>query len=95
VDSREAQCREHQRAADKRKGTRTARGYDNAWLGQSKRRRKAFPVCEWEGCLSASTTTDHIDGDNTNDAWDNLRALCWFHHNSRTGRDQPGGSVRG
>lgn len=94
AEGRTAQCREHQRQADKRKGTRQERGYNATWLKRAQQRRMAYPVCEWPECDRPSVTVDHIDGDVYNLAWSNLRALCAFHHNSRTGRDQPGGARR-
>lgn len=92
VTGREAQCREHQHRADKRKGTRTARGYDNVWGRIAKAYLRAHPFCEWPDCSRLARTVDHIDGDNRHHDPDNLRALCWPHHNRRTGLDQPGGA---
>jgi 5-methylcytosine-specific restriction enzyme A len=87
-----AQCDEHRAEADKRKGTRSERGYDNAWLRTSRRFLRIHQWCQWPGCISRSTQTDHIDGDVSNcEPW-NLRALCTFHHAQRTARDQPGGA---
>jgi 5-methylcytosine-specific restriction enzyme A len=41
------------------------------------------PFCEdclEQGILTRASQVDHIDGDNTNDDWDNLRSLCATHH---------------
>ena len=53
-----------------------ARFYRTArWKKLSKRIRTMRPVCE--GChVRPSKVTDHADGDYTNNADDNLQALC-------------------
>lgn len=91
VTDRTAQCLNHRRRADRQRINHAA--YDrDGFRALSIARRRKYPLCEMCG-QRWSRETDHIDGDKTNNDWDNLRALCGLCHRRRTARDQPGGSV--
>lgn len=88
-----AQCRTHRARADRLKGSAARRGYDREWARIRREYLWFHPYCQWQDCTRAPAEVDHIDGDTSNCAWDNLRALCSYHHKYRTARDQPGGVI--
>lgn len=79
---------------DRRRGTRTARGYNNTWLKASKTFRLKHPLCkrcEEQGRLTSAAVTDHVIphyGDQTL-FWDesNWQALCKSCHDAKTARE--------
>ena len=79
--------REHNRAFDQGRPTPGKRGYDYAWQKLAKRKKRANPVCEVEGCNKPTEEVDHIDGNQWNRAWSNLRSLCKTHHSAKTARE--------
>ena len=86
---------EQRREYDKRRGTRTQRGYDNRWL----RARGVFlmehplcAACEEEGRIAPAQAVDHIIP-HRGDAdlfWDetNWQSLCISHHSKKTARER-------
>ncbi len=58
IASRQGRCTDCKRAADRRRGTRTERGYDNRWLRLSDEAIRRHPYCHY--CGSAEDLTgDH------------------------------------
>lgn len=88
-----AQCRDCRARADRHKGSAARRGYDREWSRIRAEYLRYHPFCQWPDCERPPREVDHIDGDTSNCVWDNLRALCPYHHKLRTARDQPGGAV--
>jgi 5-methylcytosine-specific restriction protein A len=85
------------RAADRRRGSGSARGYTKRWAAFSKRYLREHPVCECKAdwcqhqqgqCSSESTDVDHVDGTGRNGprAYDptNLVPLCHPCHARKT-----------
>lgn len=92
--TRSSRCTEHEREADRKRGTSSERGYDYAWSKIREAYLAKHPFCEDpEGCIAASTDVHHRDGSgprgDNSDA--NLEALCHEHHSRRTAQDQKGG----
>lgn len=88
-------CADHERNAERQRGSAHRRGYDRKWQATRRRYLAANPVCSEPDCQRLATDVDHIDGlgplgphghDPTN-----LRSYCHSHHSQRTARDQPGG----
>lgn len=89
-------CERCQRAADRRRGSGTARGYTAKWARFRKRYLGLHPVCECgpdccpDGCLTLATDVDHIDGSGRDGprAYDetNLQALAHACHSRKTAR---------
>jgi len=84
---RGSRCPEHQGTAWARRPDRPDL-HTAAWTALSKRRRKAYPMCEVPGCRRPSTSTDHIirPADGGTNAWGNLRAICTEHHAQKSSR---------
>lgn len=87
------------RRRDAARPSAAARGYDAAWQALSRARRRAFPICEREGCDAPSEVTDHIVPHRGDDrlrlAWSNLAALCRRHHNHKTATQDTARDERG
>lgn len=90
----DGRCQRHHIPRPKPKGkprpSSSALGYTYAWRKKSESYRKRHPWCEAPGCGQRSAATDHIDGDNTNWEEDNLQALCWPHHSTKTAKHDGG-----
>jgi 5-methylcytosine-specific restriction enzyme A len=92
--TRNNRCPDHEREADRKRGTASERGYDHNWQKIRKSYLERHPFCEVaEGCIAPATDVDHIDnmgprGDNSDR---NLMALCHSHHSRKTSRETPGG----
>lgn len=87
-------CPDHEREADRKRGTASERGYDHNWAKIANAYRQLHPFCEDpSGCIEIGVAVDHIDGEGpSGDNSDkNLRNLCKRHHDQRTARDQSGG----
>ncbi len=92
-------CRDHrrqdQRLHDSRRGTPTARGYNNRWQKYVKWYKRQNPLCmgcERNGILKPTFAVDHIQPVNGPDDprfWDptNHQPLCESCHNRKTGRE--------
>lgn len=92
----ETYCRPHflgrRRAADAKRPSASARGYDSRHRADREAFFRLHPICQdASGCIERATDLDHIDGNPFNRDWENYRALCSYHHKVRTARDQPGG----
>lgn len=97
----EAYCAEHlkqnSRQQDVRRGTRTQRGYSNAWLRARKAYITAHPLCVEclkKGKLTPATDVDHIiphKGDK-NLFWNenNWQSLCHECHSRKTATEDGG-----
>ena len=93
-------CKEHLKDGyeyDRYRGTRSQRGYTNAWLRLSRAFLKAHPLCaecQRQGRLTAATEVDHIipHKGNKDLFWneDNLQALCHECHSRKTGKEDGG-----
>jgi len=85
-------------AADRKRPSATARGYDKTWRRVRGAFLKANPVCCVPGCGKAATEPDHIqsirDRPDLRLKWSNLRPFCHSHHSQRTARDQSFGRAR-
>lgn len=92
-------CEPCERAAERRRGTASSRGYGYRW---AKTIRPAFlrrhPLCSM--CGGPATDADHWPVDRRElvaqgvadpDADERLRALCSTHHKRATAAAQPGG----
>lgn len=88
-------CAEHTKAAEQRRGSAHARGYDAKWRRTRRRYLASHPLCSEPDCKAPATDVDHIDGLGPNGPHGhdpaNLRAFCHRHHSQRTARDSPGG----
>lgn len=83
------------RPADAARGTRTQRGYDNAWLRTSKAFLREHPTCadcEAEGIVTPATQVHHRakvqQRPDLKHDWANLLALCRPCHSRRTQRGE-------
>ncbi len=87
-------CEQHQRQvraeSDARRGHSVKKYNRRAWRDRTRpakiARNPLCEDCEERGLIVAATDVDHIDGDETNDADENLRALCHSCHSSKTAR---------
>lgn len=78
--------------------SRSAVGYDWAWMKLAARHKAVNPlcvVCEAAGHTTAVQQTDHIVpfkglSDPLRLAWDNLQSLCNMHHSKKTAREDGG-----
>ena len=90
-------CDDHMMAGDRNRGTASQRGYDNKWRKYRKSFLEQNPlcvICESEGDIKVATVVDHIiphkgDSELFWD-WENHQALCEFHHNQKTAREDMG-----
>lgn len=98
----ERYCAEHKKhywsEYDKKRGTRTQRGYDYAWYKFRKSYIARNPLCVFckeQGFLVSATEIDHIKrlADHPELKYDeiNLRALCKPCHSKRTYEEQSKG----
>lgn len=83
--------------ADARRGTRTKRGYTNAWTKASIGYRRKNPwcvICKRAGRMVPSECVDHIKphGGDQELFWDktNWQALCGTCHSEKTAREDGG-----
>lgn len=94
-------CAEHlkqkQKECDLRRGTRTERGYSNAWLRASKAFLISHPLCaecERQGKTTPATEVDHIIPHKGNGKlfWDsnNWQPLCHECHSRKTATEDGG-----
>jgi len=65
------------------------RGYGRNWRRLRRLILAEEPLCR--DCGGAATEVDHIDGDGTNMARENLQALCHACHSRKTTRENGGG----
>lgn len=88
--------------AEQARGTRTQRGYTNAWLRISERYLARHPLCvvRRPGCTLVATVSDHYpvsrrdlvaQGVRDPDADHRLRPVCAQCHGRETAVYQPGG----
>ena len=67
-----------------------SRNYDYAWQKLSRQVRAERPVCEVDGCMAPSTSTDHIvplsEAPHLRLVRSNLRATCHLHNEGRVTR---------
>lgn len=54
-------CRRHASAHEQERGTRTERGYDNAWLKLRARWLRLHPYCQFEPCRVLRTPAVDVD----------------------------------
>jgi 5-methylcytosine-specific restriction endonuclease McrA len=91
-----SRCPQCAAAYDRRRGTRSARGYDADWQTFRRAYLRRHPICCVVGCGQPATDVDHItalrDGGPRLDAG-NCRAMCRAHHSQRTIADE--GANRG
>jgi 5-methylcytosine-specific restriction endonuclease McrA len=60
-----------------------ARGYGGNWPRLRLMKLRRNPACEY--ChISPATCVDHVDGDTSNVAWNNLRSACDACHGRKT-----------
>jgi len=88
---------ERKAESERYRGTRTERGYTNAWLRYSQRRLAEHPLCErckTNGRYTAATVTDHkLPHRGIPDLfWDptNHQSLCKPCHDTKTAREDGG-----
>lgn len=75
----------------RRTGSSTALGYGRLWQRIRAAVLALHPMCVMcakVGKRTVANEVDHIDGDSSNNANDNLRALCKPCHSRRTAKDQ-------
>lgn len=87
--------RERKIELDRKRGTRTARGYDYQWGKVRSSYIKANPMCEFcseDGLLQEAQVVDHIvpisEAPELRLDPDNLRSLCKRCHDRRTALEQ-------
>jgi len=80
---------------DKTRGTSTERGYSARWVRASKMYLRSHPLCaecKRNNIIRASECVDHIKPHKGNYElfWneDNWQALCFHHHNAKSGRGE-------
>ena len=81
-------------AGDRNRGSASQRGYDNKWRKYRKSFLEQNPLCvmcEHEGDITVATVVDHIIPHKGDQElfwdWENHQALCEFHHNQKTARE--------
>ena len=96
-------CRsEARKAAERRRPTASARGYDIKWRRTAGRFLKYHDRCECDDCMllprarrPRATMVHHRDGlgpgGPNGHKWFNLQAMTDEHHSKHTAREQPGG----
>lgn len=86
-------CDKHQREQTRRyednRLSAAKRGYGKSWQGLRLLVLREEPLCR--ECDAPATDVDHIDGDVTNMARENLQALCHACHSRKTTRENGGG----
>lgn len=85
--------KQRERAYDRQRGSRQARGYDATWEAFRLSWLRGHPLCEaCKPLLTPATVVDHIiphRGDRELFWRDgNHQSLCESHHNAKTGRGQ-------
>lgn len=87
--AKRAEKERRRRAAARR--PRGPREYDKRrWKNLRRMKLSNDPMCEGAGCHAPATEVDHKDGDVTNRAMENLRALCKSCHSKKTVRRDGG-----
>jgi len=88
-------CKEHQRKAERSRGTSTERGYSYRWRVSSRQFLSRHPLCSEclkEGITKVADCVDHIIPHNGNLKlfWDehNWQSLCSSHHTQKTARGE-------
>jgi hypothetical protein len=71
-----AECAKARRAARPRNDFYAS----DYWRKRSRAYRRRHPICEEPGCENPSQEVHHIDGDTSNNADSNTRAVCKHHH---------------
>lgn len=94
----DARIKDKQRAHDQERDSPSKRGYGRHWQKVRLAVLNDEPLCRF--CLeqkrtTAATEVDHIDGNPSNNARENLRPLCHSCHSRRTARDQAWGRKAG
>lgn len=83
-------CPRHQRPRqardDRERPSASKRGYGAVWRRIRKAYLSAMPLCERCPRPRKATIVHHRDGDQHNNAWGNLEALCWKCHEVEHGR---------
>lgn len=96
----ETYCRPHflgrRRAADAKRPSASARGYDSKWRETRASYLRSHPICEDKaGCIARATDVHHLDGQGPKGErghdFTNLQALCHAHHSQITSHEQRGG----
>lgn len=81
--------RENTRWLEDNRSSAAKRGYGRNWQRLRLLVLHEEPLCR--ECRAAATDVDHIDGDVTNLARENLQALCHGCHSRKTTRENGGG----
>lgn len=69
---------------DRRRGTSASRGYGGRWQKVRATKLRRNPVCE--KCNQLAKVVHHLDGDQLNNAIENLQSLCRDCHERAHGR---------
>ena len=92
----ERYCKEHQQELEQKqieqdKKEQRYKNYSRDWKNLSKMIRAREPFCRMcmiKNLYTLSQCVDHIDGNPNNNNEDNLQALCWSCHSSKTLADR-------
>jgi len=91
VEAGQRRCPECQaatyKAQDRDRPSASKRGYDRHWQRLRRMYLNSFPLCEC-GCGYAAEEVHHLDGDSSNNSWENLQALTKVCHSRVTAKEK-------